>query len=316
MAMNVIPFEAEGAAGAIAVISKQFGNTAADLIGTNGGSGFPVVSIKGKVFHIQRGDERTLVTKPGEDDPASSIEVVIIRANPARSKVYYTGGYQEGDRGKPVCYSNDGVAPAADAAQPQSKTCATCTHNQWGSKITDTGGKTKACTDSRRLAIATVDAPMDPMLIRVPAGSMKALEEYGKILAARTIPPQAVVTKIGFDHSVAFPSLTFRPVGLIGDAKTLRDVAAMQDNETVRSIVGLPAGTGTPAPVSESEANAVVVLDEPVPVKAEAVAPTPPKAAKPKAAEAPKAQANVAVAPAGTLDSSIAAMLKDLEFDA
>ena len=46
-------------------------------------SGFPVISIKGKVFHIQRGDEKTLVSKEGVDDePAGSLEAVIVAVTP------------------------------------------------------------------------------------------------------------------------------------------------------------------------------------------------------------------------------------------
>ena len=56
--------------------------------------GFPVISIKGKVFHIQRGDERELVTKTGTDDePASALEVVILSVNPNKSKVFYNSGF-------------------------------------------------------------------------------------------------------------------------------------------------------------------------------------------------------------------------------
>ena len=83
--------------------------------------GFPVVSIKGKVFHITRGDEKTLVTKGEDGDPASFIETVIVAVNPNKSKVFYDSGYEEGMAAKPTCYSNDGVAPAADADHPQAK---------------------------------------------------------------------------------------------------------------------------------------------------------------------------------------------------
>ena len=78
--------------------------------------GFPVISIKGKVFHIQRGDVRELVTKTGTDDePAPSLEVVILSVNPNKSKVYYNTGFIEGSVAKPTCYSNNGVSPAEDA---------------------------------------------------------------------------------------------------------------------------------------------------------------------------------------------------------
>jgi hypothetical protein len=326
--MNIIPFDAQGASTAIAQINAAFKGTAKDLVGTSAGQGFPVVSIKGKVFHIQRGDEKTLITKPGEDDPAAAIEVVIVRANPNRSKVYYKGGYTEGSVDKPLCSSNDGVKPSADAAVPQAKACAVCAHNQWGSKITENGAKGKACSDSRRLAIATADAPADPMLLRVPAASMKPMEEYGKMLDARGISYQAVVTRIGFDYTVAYPQLTFKPVGLIGEAATLKEVLRMQDSEIVRNIIGL-----VDAPATQEEANVAVDTPAVATVSVSAAAPAPAVAkakvsAKPAvsaadaveaamaaATPAKKATVKVEVATTESIDESIAAMLGDLNFD-
>jgi len=93
----------------------------ANMFAAVASTGFPTISIKSKVFTIVRGDERTLVTKPGEDDPAGSIEVIILNANPVKSKVYYSSGWVEGSDAKPACYSNNGVGPEADAAEPQAK---------------------------------------------------------------------------------------------------------------------------------------------------------------------------------------------------
>lgn len=317
--MNIVPFESGKVP---AIVTQMFGDSAKDLVG-NSASGFPVISIKGKVFHINRGQERTLITKPGEDDPAASIEVVVLRANPNRSKVFYPSGYTEGAADKPTCYSNNGIEPEADAAAPQSKKCATCAHNQWGSRITENGAKGKACSDSRRIAIATLDAPNDPMLVRVPAASMKSLEEYGKVLAARGLPSQAVVTKIGFDYSVAHPALTFKPVGLIGDPKHLAEIKAASETEIVAQIVGMQ-------PVAPSEAPAIEHEPAPAPETPKVSAP---KAAPTKATLTPEAAAERAVAaaaatqkvsvtvekPAATntaaLEKQIGSMIDEMDFD-
>lgn len=328
--MNIIPFDS---AKVPAVITTMFGDTAGDLVGNASSDRFPVVSIKGKVFHIQRGDERVLVTRPGEDEPATSIEVVIVRANPNRSKVFYATGYQEGSTEKPTCYSNNGVTPEADAQEKQSTKCATCQHNQWGSRVSGDGFKGKACGDSRRLAIATVDTPKDPMLVRVPAGSMKSLEEYGKILAARGVPPQAVVTKISFDHSVAHPSLVFKPVGLIGDPQQLAEIKEMVESDIVASIVGLPKTSAalTEAKKAAETADAVerVVataantkkVDTPVAAPAAKPAkPAPAPAPVQEVGPAPVAQSvsappAVMTATTGTVESDIQSMLDEMNFD-
>ena len=217
--------------------------------------GYPVVSIKGKVFHVQRGDERTLVTKPGDDDEAAgSLEVVILATNPNKSKVYYDGGYTEGSTDKPVCYSNDGIAPAADAEEPQSKKCAICPHNEWGSRISENGNKVKACTDSMRLAIAPAGQINDPMLIRVPAASLKTLGSYGSQLAKRSVGPEDVITKIGFDYSVAHPALTFKAVRFVDEAEAAEIEQVLADEEEM--ISNITGAAGSIATENEAKAEA------------------------------------------------------------
>lgn len=232
--------------------------------------GFPVISIKGKVFHVQRGDERTLVTKPGADDePASSLEVVIVSVNPNRSKVFYSSGYEEGAADKPTCYSNNGIQPEADAEDPQAKKCAVCPHAQWGSRVTESGKKAKACSDSMRLAVAPAGQINDPMLIRVPATSLNPLGQYGAALAKRGLSPEHVVTKIGFDYSVSHPSLTFKFIRLITEDEYADIQNVLQEeSETIGQITGIIATDAannvehmaeegeTPEPVEEEEAPA------------------------------------------------------------
>lgn len=309
---TLVPFES---AKVPAVLQQMFGEAGNDLVGNSAGSGFPVISIKGKVFHIQRGGERTLITKPGEDDPASSLEVVIVRANPKRSKVYYATGFTEGENAKPTCYSNNGEKPEEDSQVKQHSQCVSCPHNQWGSKITESGTKSKSCTDSRRLAIATVQTPGDPMMLRVPAASIKNLEEYGKMLAARGLPPQAVVTKIGFDHSVAYPSLTFKPVAIIGDAEALKAIKTASESEIVGNITGIKVTK----PMGEAEANEDVApaATPPTPVEAAvAAAPAPKTKIKVETAEPVKAAAAPKeVAATGKLEESLKGLIDGLEFD-
>jgi len=239
--------------------------------------GFPVISIKGKVFHIQRGDERTLVTKGEEGEPASSLEAVIVAVNPNKSKVFYDSGYEEGSVAKPTCYSNDGIAPAADAEDPQAKKCAVCPHNQWGSRITDNGGKGKACADSMRLAIASPTQLNDPMLLRVPAASLKTLGQYGAQLAKRGVEPQHVVTRIGFDYNVAHPALTFKAIRFVEEHEMEEIEGVLFEEE---ETIGLITGTGNAiTPEVEHKADEVVAVKKsPKVVEAEEEAEAAPKA--------------------------------------
>lgn len=222
---------------------------------------FPVVSIKGKVFTLKRGDTKTIIYKPDSDDePASSLEVVIVRASDGFAKTYYESGYTEGSDEKPACYSNDGIAPASDAQEPQSKKCATCAQNVFGSRISDAGKKAKSCSDVVRLAIATPDMVNDPMLVRVPAASIKGLREFYKLLASRGVALEDVVTKIGFDYTVAHPALTFKPIGFVPD-DVAEEVAAVKTTDVVTQIIGASPvhaedDDDTPAPTKKAAAPA------------------------------------------------------------
>lgn len=285
--------------------------------------GFPVLSIKGKVFHIREAGETELVTKPDDDtEPASSLEIVLIKANANVSKVYYEEGYVEGSDTPPTCYSNDGKVPAEDSEDRQCATCAKCPNNAWGSRITESGKKGKACSDSRRVAIAAAGDLERVMLLRVPAASLKPLMQYGQTLTKKGVPYQAIVTKIGFDHTVAHPLLTFKPVRPI-TVDEARVVKEMILSETTEAILHGGNAAQTAAEVAADGAadpeldNAVAGAEDAAAVLGEAVAhtpvaepePTPPPAeAKPaapkatrtrKAADTPKKEPE-AVAPASS----------------
>ncbi len=236
--MNIIPFEGK----TLPAYLKKFNveELNADLTAHAGG-GFPVMSIKGKKWTVVRDGEKNVLPNPKDpESPATSIDVVIIKANKGTSKVFYLKGYdpESSDKQKPDCYSSDGVAPAADAQSPQSKKCATCPHNQWGSRITEKGAsKGKACNDTVRLAIAPAGQVNDPMLLRVPPASIRNLGEYGQLLAKRGVGYNMVVTKIGFDVEAESPKLTFKPVGFLDDA-SYTEVQEVMESDIVRDITG------------------------------------------------------------------------------
>lgn len=283
---NIIPFDS----GNLPAYLREA--KAADLntdLTAHAGTGFPIMSIKGKNFTVVRDGERTTLTKEvdGERIAVPSIEVVLVKANKGNSKVFYAKGYQEGSEAtKPDCFSNTGDRPDPSVAQPQSKSCATCPHNQWGSKVGDNGSKGKACQDSVRMAIATPDLINDPYLLRVPPASIKSLGEYGKMLAKRGVGYNMVVTRIGFDMESPTPKLTFKPTGLLSDAgyAQVKEVMASDVVTSILGSEGIMAG-------AESAASE----DEPLPTvdvkKAEPVAEKPKAAAKPKAEPKPEPKA-------------------------
>ena len=310
---NLIPFDS---AKLPASIAKAF-SVSFDDFSTGQKGGFPVISIKGKVFHIKRGDEKTLVTKPdGDGEPAASIELIVLKTHPGVAKTYYSKGFSEGSVEKPDCYSNDGTAPAADAQSPQAKKCAACPHNKWGSKITEDSKKGKSCADVKRLAVAPAGQINDPMLLRVPAASLKTWDQYVDLLKKRGVPPPAVVTKVGFDYTVAHPALTFKPIGFIDEAMAV-EVKEVLDTDAVQNIIG---GAPTAAEVDNGEAETPKAAAKLAAVAEEAeAAPKAKVKVEAEAEEEAPAPAPKKVAKVVEVDDDITAglddMLNDLGFD-
>lgn len=243
-------------------------------------AGFPVLSIKGKVFTLVKDGERKVLTR--EDDPdeiLQSLTVAVARAN-TNSRVFYAKAYSEDDAeaAKPDCMSNDGVAPSADARTPQAKKCAVCPHAVWG---TGKEGKGTACAVNTRLAIVdpeSTEAP-EPYLLRVPAGSKANFAEIVKVAKKRGVPYNSLALKISFDPTAPAPKLMFKLVGFVSDDGYAK-INALYADETVMDIVGLGAARAAlPAP---EEAPSVTEADLDTALQAKAAKVT--KAAVDKAA--------------------------------
>jgi hypothetical protein len=275
--MNIIPFDSGKN---LPSFLKQVDIAAlnADLT-SHAGGGFPVISIKGKTFSVVRDGEREIQMNPKDpDSAATSLNVVLLKANKGTSKIFYIKGYDKDSEGqKPDCYSSDGIAPAADAQNKQAIKCATCAHNQWGSRISEKGAtKGKACSDSVRMAVAPNGQINDPMLLRVPPASIKGLGEYGKMLAKRGVGYNMVVTKVSFDLEAESPKLVFSAVGLLDD-EGFAEVQDVITSDLVSNILG----------ASETAVVAIADAVEPAPVVKKAA---PKVAVEPEEAEAPKAK--------------------------
>ena len=318
---NIIPFES-----AKLPAYLQAGVELSDDLGSSFVS-FPTMSIKGKVFTLKRGEEKTVLTRDldGEKIPAPSIEVVILKAFPAGNnyaRTYYSTGFVEGTDAQPDCYSDDGVAPAANVQEKQSNKCALCPMNVKGSKVSDDGTLSKACASSKILAIATPDNLEDPIKVRVPGKSTIALKDFGELAKKRGFPYHAIVARIGFETGSAFPELTFKPVGFLSEEQ-FHKASEVRESELVGHIVG---SIGREAP-------ALPAPTAPTEEKAAAPAPAPKPTTKPKPAAAPKppvvddlpttpkttVKVETPPAPAQVIESGIdegmSASLDDLDFD-
>lgn len=245
---NVVKFESAKVPAHLSKFAGLFGG-ANDALGKSGPS-YPVLNIKGKTWSVVEDKVKTkLMTDDG--DPLAAVRIVLIKAADGLSKVFYKAGYDEDESAgqKPDCFSHDGVRPDGSVTTPQSKVCATCEHNAWGS---GTNGKGRACSDSKRVAIAAEGALDKPMLLRVPPASLKGLAEYGAMLSKRNTPYQAVVTRVSFDSEASSPKLVFKAVNYL-DEDDLQAVAALQTDEVVEAILGKASAAAAPAVEEDDE---------------------------------------------------------------
>lgn len=239
--------------GALVPVNQQLPAAIRELAAKMGGAviqelaggvqeGFPIITYKGKVWGVRsKGEVQLNVDENGHAVPA--IEVVLLRANPSLSKIYYEAAYEEGSNAPPDCFSNLGDVPDPSVQNPQARACATCPKNIWGSKITPQGKKTKACQDSRRMAASfthtlTKDGAEAPvLLLRVPPASLAPVKEYGeKTLGARGIPYFSVSTLISFDPQSAHPQFVLKPKRVLSEDEATAVVAMREDPVTLRIL--------------------------------------------------------------------------------
>ncbi len=287
--------------------------------------GFAVVSFRGSKWRIKHGGEEKPILNENEE-PVPSLECVLVKASKNVSKIFYAGQYEEGDDSAPDCWSINGIKPDTASPNIQCETCAACPNNVWGSKISPQGKKTKLCSDNRRVAVVPLgdianEAMGGPMLLRVPAASLADLATYGKGMAAKGFPYNAIGTRIGFDLNASYPKLTFKPIRKLTDEE-LAEVAGHFQGETLGNILDVPQDlTQTAQPEAKPEPK-----PEPEPAVSldfEDEAPPAQKAAAKGKAEAGKGKAaNKKAKPAATqaqapetkdLDGELDDILADLD---
>lgn len=288
--------------------------------GIGGGESFPRISIKGSRFRIVEGGNETVLD-------STTIDVVIVGANPRLSKTWYAKTWTpESEPSSPDCFSLSGISPDAASTDPQNDLCASCPQNAWGSKVTPQGKQVKACADQKRLAVVAADDPSGPVyLLQVTPAALKDLNAYQKELSIRGIAPEIVRTRLGFDTDASFPKLKFGFGGFLDEA-TVGVVDGLFGSQEVLEITGEaavsnPVAVPAAAPVAPKPAPVVAAAPAPAPVVEEPAAPKrgfgAPKKAAPAAAPAPApaAQPAAAAPAASALADEIAALVGEVNAD-
>lgn len=246
-----------------AAIQKLVGLATPEMMSEMSGGlvpSFPIISYKGKVWRIKKSGEET-IHMDADKNALPTIDVVLVQANPTPSKIFYDKKYEEGTNEAPRCFSNDGAKPDASVIEPINPVCPTCPNNVWGSRITDSGKKSRACADARRMAVVFAEdlnlhgKDCQKFLLRVPPASLNPLKDYAeKTLWPKGIPFFAVVTRIGFDVQAAHPQFTLKAHRLLNEEEA-EAVIELRGSEDVRRILAeaqeFPAGAAANGQASE-----------------------------------------------------------------
>jgi hypothetical protein len=205
------------------------------LAGGGGGQSGKRVSIKGGVFRlISDGKEVAAIEE-------RYLDVVIVNAAPKISRTYYAEAFNPENPAPPACWSADGEKPDASIAEPQAQTCASCPQNIKGSGT----GESRACRFSQRLAVVLAnDVEGDVLQLTLPAtsifgkedGENRPLQAYARWLAAQSVGPDMVVTRMKFDTKAESPKLFFKPMRWLTDEEHGACVKQGQTQEAVRAV--------------------------------------------------------------------------------
>ena len=197
--------------------NNELSDTAKALTGGTG-SNTKRISIKGGVFRLVAGGKEIASVEDRH------LDVVIVRAAPKVSRIFYAGAYDADKIVRPDCWSNDGEKPDASIKEPQHSTCMGCPQNEAGSGM----GNSRACRFQQRLAVVLADnMDGDVLQLTLPAtsifgkedGDKRPLQAYARYLAAQNPPvnPEQIVTRMKFDTKAESPKLFFAPVRWITD---------------------------------------------------------------------------------------------------
>jgi hypothetical protein len=196
------------------------------------------ISIKGGVFREFIGGKEYRVSEE------RSMNVVIVKAAPKVSRIYYAGSYSEGEAVSPTCWSSDSQRPdeKVKAENKQSATCLNCPQNIKGSGQ----GDSRACRYQQRLAVV-IDGEINKeevyQLVLPPTSvfgdgekGKLPLQAYARHLKNHGTPITGVVTEMRFDTASPTPKLVFKPVRPVSEEEFEIIQQLKDSDEAIKAI--------------------------------------------------------------------------------
>ena len=268
--------------------NNELSETAKALTGGGTGLSTKRISIKGGVFRLVAGGKEIAAIDERH------LDVVVVKAAPKVSRIFYARAYDADNIAGPDCWSNDGEKPDASIKAPQNRTCMGCPQNEAGSG----NGNSRACRYQQRLAVVLANNPDgDVLQLTLPAtsifgkedGDKRPLQAYARFLAAQTPPvnPEQIITRMKFDTKAESPKLFFTPVRWLEEDEydvVTKQAASEDAKRAVVMTVAQNDGVKAPAmsiPGKPTQAKAAPKVEPEVEAEEE-------EAPAPKAAKAPK----------------------------
>lgn len=266
----------------------ELSDLAKSLAGGGGAGGGKRISIKGGVFRLMvDGKEVAAIDE-------RYLDVVVVAAAPKIGRTFYLKSYDPDTPAGPDCWSADGERPDASAANPQADRCATCPQNVKGSGQ----GESRACRFSQRLAVVLAnDVEGDVMQLQLPAtsifgkeeGENRPLQAYARYLAAQSVSPEMLVTRLKFDTKSEAPKLFFKAMRWLTEDEYAAAQEQGKSDDAQRAITMTVAQVDKVAPMQlEGKPPVRVASPAPAPVPVvededEAPPPAPRRGRPPKA---------------------------------
>lgn len=217
-----------------------------------------------------------------------SLDAIIVNASPAVGRIFYVKAWSaDAEPTAPDCFSNDGRAPDAGAANPQSERCDNCKQNIKGSGM----GNSKSCRYSRRIAVVLKEdfgTSLEGEVYQMNLASKSlfgdgsgdnthTFENYSKYLSNNGKSLDYVITQISFNEDNDNQSVLFTPTGYINKAQYAVTSEVAKTPEVLKMVVMTPYQadmSGKPAKLEAPKAAAPAEespVEEPVkrPTKAE-----------------------------------------------
>lgn len=224
----------------------------------------PTLGVTGKVWTITVNGESTKLTKvdaEGDEVPMSIMRVVILDYGKRRGRSFYEGNYDPNNTAKPKCWSDDGLAPSGNVKEPIASKCDKCPMAIKGSKVTDNGVQTTACSQHRILAVVpankldfpalrfkiAITSDYDDKSPELAAQNWYAFKQLLDLMQSKGVQhTAALVVKMKFDPNAAYPKVLFSPDRWLN----AEEIAVIRDrikSEEVQNLInGVMATDTTP----------------------------------------------------------------------